>query len=322
MSRVRKLYGGRLPSCATVEWLPLAAGQGLDEKKISVTLSAFLSSVLSANTPHPQTEDRGVDGLRSPSVDEGGLRRLKTYRKSFAATEIATPATALRNRAIATWVRDHRMKVDVHSGEDLAAAIAAGVQLPRLTVYADALRDSDLRAAVNLGVGRVVAGSVQQIDLLRSAVARRPQDVVIRMTDVNTPVLALADGGDRSSYGFRFDSNESDTAIAAVLDDEWLNLVGLHCDVGSQDHDFVSYPAAIGHMIAEMAQVRLNHGVVLTRLGLGGGRAVPSGDWAIELPKLATQIDDSLDDACGTLRFPRPLVVLSAGLEIIGQSAA
>ena len=136
VSRVRKLYGGRLPSCATVEWLPLAAGQGLDEEKISVTLSAFLSSVLSANTPHPETEDRGVDGMRSPSVDEGGLRRLKTYRKSFAATEIAIPATALRNRAIATWVRDHRMKVDVHTGEDLAAAIAAGVQLARLTVYA------------------------------------------------------------------------------------------------------------------------------------------------------------------------------------------
>ena len=62
--------------------------------------------------------------------------------------------------------------------------------------------------------------------------------------------------------------------------------------------------------------------MVLTRLGLGGGRAVPSGEWANELPQLATQIDESLDDACGTLRFPRPMVVLSAGLGIIGQSAA
>jgi diaminopimelate decarboxylase len=49
---------------------------------------------------------------------------------------------------------------------------------------------------------------------------------------------------------------------------------------------------------------------------------VPSGDWLVELPQLAAQIDDSLDDACGILRFPRPLVVLSTGLEIIGRSAA
>lgn len=98
--------------------------------------------------------------------------------------------------------------------------------------------------------------------------------------------------------------------------------MGLHCEAGSQDHDFVSYPAAIGHIIAEMTRVRRNHGVVLTRLGLGGVRAVPCGDWAVELPELATQIDESLDDACATLRFPRPLVALSTGLGLIGRSAA
>ena len=215
------------------------------------------------------------------------MQRCKTYRKSFPMTEIALPATALRNRSIAKWVRDHRVTVDVRSGEELATAIAAGVHLQRLTLYADALSESELRAAVNLGVGRVVAGV-----------------------------------GDGVPSGFRFDSNESDTAIAAVLEHEWLNLAGMHCEVGSQDHDFVSYPAAIGHMIAEMTHVRRNRGVVLTRLGVGGGRAIPSGDWAVELPQLAAQIDDSLDDACGTLRFPRPLVVLSTGLGIVGRSAA
>ncbi len=291
-----------------------------------MTLSAFLLSVLSGNTPHAQVADRGSDDMhiqrtRPLTREEVDLQRCKAYRKSFPMTEIALPATALRNRAIAKWVRDHRVTVDVRSGEELATALAAGVQLQRLTVYADALSESDLYAAANLGVGRVVAGSVQQIELLRSVVAKRAQDVVVRMTDLNTPVLAIAGAGDVQS-GFRFDSNESDTAIAAVLDHEWLNLVGLHCEVGSQDHDFVSYPAAIGHMIAEMTQVRRNHGVVLTRLGLGGGRAIPLGDWAVELPQLASQIGDSLDDACGTLRFPRPLVVLSTGLGIIGRSAA
>ena len=250
------------------------------------------------------------------------LQRCKIYHRSFPTTEIALPGATLRNRAIAKWVRDHRVTVDVRTGEDVAAAFAAGVQPRRLTVYANALGESELRAVVNLGVGRVVAASVQQIELLRSVVAKRAQDVAIQMIDVNTPVLAVAGAGDPVQNGFRFDSNESDRAIAAVLDHEWLNLTGLHCEVGSQDHDFVSYPAAIGHMIAEMARVRRNHRVVLTRLGLGGGRAVPSGDWAVELPQLAAQIDDSLDDACGTLRFPRPLVVLSTGLEIIGRSAA
>ncbi len=200
--------------------------------------------------------------------------------------------------------------------------IAAGVQFSRVTVFADAVGRSELHAAVNLGVGRVIAGSVQQVELLRSVVAQRAQDVIIRMTDVNTPYAAAANSGDQARCGLRFDSNQADEAIAALLDHEWLNLVGLHCEVGSRDHDFVSFPAAIGHMIAAMAQVRRNHGTVLTRLGLGGGRAVPSGRWEVELPKLSTQIDESLKDACATLRFPRPFVTLSTGLGIIGQNAA
>jgi diaminopimelate decarboxylase len=237
-------------------------------------------------------------------------------------TEIALPAPALRTHAIAKWARDHRVAVDVHTGEELVTAIAAGVRLGRMTVFADALSESELRAVVGLGVGRLVAGSVRQIELIRSVVAQRAQDIVIRMADGNAPVLAMAGGDYQTLDGFRFDSNEADSATAAVIDHEWLNLVGLHCEVGSQDHDFVSFPAAIGHMIAEMAHVRRNHDDVLTRLSLGGGRAMPSGDWEVELPALAAQIDESLDDACGTLRFPRPLVVLSAGLEIIGRSAA
>ena len=75
-------------------------------------------------------------------------------------------------------------------------------------------------------------------------------------------------------------------------------------------------------MITELAMIRRSHGAVLTRLGLGGGRAVPSGDWTIELPEIAAQIDESLDDACATLRFPRPLVVLSPGVAIVDRNVA
>jgi diaminopimelate decarboxylase len=297
------------------------------KKWASVTLSAFLLSVLSGNTPHATAADRGSDDMhiqrtRGLTQADADLQRCEFYRKSFPMTEIALPATALRNRSIAKWVRDHRVTVDVRGGEELAMAIAAEVQPKRLALHPDALSEAELRAAVNLGVGRVIAGSVQQIELLRSAVAKRAQDVVIRMTELSTPILLIAGVGDGGPSGFRFDSNESDTAIAAVLDHEWLNLVGLHCEVGSQDHDFVSYPAAVGHLIAEMTHVRRRHGVVLTRLGLGGGRAVPAGDWTVELPELVRQIDDSLDDACATLRYPRPLVVLSPGLAIVEHDAA
>jgi diaminopimelate decarboxylase len=296
------------------------------KKRVSVTLSAFLLAVLTGKTQRAKVGDReSNDAISQQAQDahmDADLQRCEFYRQSLPTTEIAFPAEALRNRSIAKWVRDQHVTVDVRGGEELAMAIAAGVQPKRLTVYPDALSEAELRAAVDLGVGRVIAGSVQQIELLRSAVAKRAQDVYIRMTELSTPMLVSPGVCESGPSGFRFDSNESDTAIAAVLDHEWLNLVGLHCDVGAQHCDFVSYPAAIGHMIAEMTHVRRTHGVVLTRLGLRGGRAVPAGDTSVGLPELLRQIDDSLDDACATLHYPRPLVVLSGVPAIVEHDAA
>jgi diaminopimelate decarboxylase len=283
-----------------------------------VTISGVFLSVLSGNKFNGSAARHTVSREPDP-LERAVLHRCETYRKSFPMTEIALPAYALRNLPVSKWARDQRLAIDVRTGKEFAVAIAAGIHPARMTVHADRLSDSELRATANLAPGRVVVNSLSQIELLASTVEHGTQGVVICVTDVNAPVLTVAGTEKR---GFRFDSTELDRAIKAVLAAKRLNLLGLHCDVGSEENDFVSYPAAIGHMITEMSQIRRQHGVVVTRLGLGGGRAVPSGDWATELPELASQIDESLDDACATLRYPRPLVVLSPGLAIVEHDAA
>jgi len=236
------------------------------------------------------------------------LLRCELYRKSFATAEVVFPAFALRNRLVAKWVRDHRVAVDLRTGEDLAIAIAAGIHPSRLSLDAEWMAEHDLRVAARLGIGLIRVGSMEQIEAL-SAVDYRRHEIVV----------CLSDG---TARGFRFDSLELDHAIGAVVAGNRFNLVGLHCDVGAQLHEFISYPAAVGDMITTMDQVRRHHRMVLTRVGLGGGRTVPQGDWSRALPELSMQIEQSVDDACATLRFRRPLVVLTPGLAITGQNAA
>jgi diaminopimelate decarboxylase len=231
------------------------------------------------------------------------------YRRAFSMTEIALPALALRDSVVAKWVRDQNLAVDVRSSEDLGVSLAAGIHPARLTIHADALSANEiLFCAANLGVNRLVVTSIDQVDLLGSRAPRRRQGVLVAMTDRN----AVADGA----------AGEADDAVGVILDSGRLDLVGLHCEIGARERDFISYPAAIGHMIAEMAHIRDEHDIVLSALALGGGRAVPPGDWAVQLPKLVSEIDESLDDACATLHFPRPMVAISAGLAILGQEAA
>lgn len=261
-----------------------------------MTLSDVFLSVLSGTTPHASAVRQGDDGQVPPL--SGPLLRCVIYRRAFSMTEIALPALALRNSAVAKWVRDQDVAVDVHSSEDLGVALAAGVHPARMTAHADGLTANEiLFCAANLGVNRLVVDSTDQVDLLASRAPRRRQGVLVAMTD-------------------------ADDAVGVILDHGRLDLIGLHCEIGSRERDFISYPAAIGHMIAEMADIRDDHDIVLPALALGSGRAVPPGDWALQLPKIASEIDESLDDACATLRFPRPTVTVSADLAILGQEAA
>jgi diaminopimelate decarboxylase len=237
-------------------------------------------------------------------------------------TDIVIPAYSLRNRAMAKWVRDHGATVEIRTGEDLAVAIAAGIHPARLTVHAEGMSDSDLRATVNLAPGRIVVSSIGHIDLLAAVVEFGTQGVFVRVIDGTAPALAVANGRYALPGGFHLDSTELDRVVASLLDYSRLDLVGLYCDVGAHEHDFVSYPAAIGHLVTEMADIRRQHGVLLTHLGLAGDRAVQDDDCAVVIPELANQIEESLDDACATVRYPRPIVMLSPGRGIVEQNAA
>jgi diaminopimelate decarboxylase len=268
-----------------------------------VTLSANIRSVLSSATPRVLGAANRHDSLGDAVVAEPEtLRRCQTYRKGLPTAEIAMPASALRSRMVSAWVRDKGLTVDVGTSEELRLVIAAGIQPRRVTVDADQVDTGELCRMAALGVGRVVVSSIEQINRLARGDVRPTQSVLVRMDAI--------------------DANRTAEAVTAVLAHNRLSLVGLHGDVGSAVNDFISYPAAIGNLIGEMDQVRREHRLVLTRLGLGGSRAVPTGDWSIELPKLAGDIDDSLDDACGAWRYPRPVVILSPGPAIVAERPA
>src|SRR4029078_4070243 len=68
-------------------------------------------------------------------------------------------------------------------------------------------------------------------------------------------------------------------------------------------------------MIPAMADIRATHGVILHELNIGGGHGIPyvTGDPELDLAELADVIDDALDWACASERFPRPRIVVAHG---------
>jgi diaminopimelate decarboxylase len=247
-----------------------------------------------------------------PIAEHDAVYRYRLCRNSFRDTEIACRAISLMDPALARWVRQEGLAVDVWTSHELGIAITEGIDPARIVVRGDALSDPELRCVANVGVGRIVVGSASQVDFVAVCTEHRTQGVLVQTTDSHTPRRQVAfDTPAAVPSGLPFATRDTDNAVSAVLAQHRLNLEGLHCDVGSQDGAFASYAAAVSHMIAEMARLRRRHGKVLTRLSLH--RDPPLSDSRTESEELAERIDEALDDACASMRFPRPRVLLSFG---------
>lgn len=204
--------------------------------------------------------------------------------RSRGDVELSVASGLLTDRSCAERVRHHGISVEVRHGADLGIAIEAQIHPMRMMAYADGLTaDQLVFCTASLGVGRVVVTSFDQVGLLvSSSVPHRRQRVLVGMTH-----------------------EADDKVVRAVIEAARLDLVGLACGIDSCGADRVS--AALGDALAEMAQIRHDHGIVLTRVAMSGG-----GFRCDVLDEWAELVEETLDDACATLRFPRPVVMVSA----------
>lgn len=267
-----------------------------------------------------------ADEFRTPAyvIDEADFRhRIRRYRNALSNAEIAYAGKSLLTTTIARWATEEHIGIDVCSSGELAVALAGGIDPKRIILHGNAKSIDDLHDAVSVGVGRIVIDSLMEIAYL-ACEARRPQPVLVRVTpDVDIHGhAAVTTGVTDQKFGFPLAGDRADEAVKRILDLPTLNLVGLHCHIGSQVHDADMYAEAIRRMVAAMADIRTHHGVTLAELNIGGGHAVPyvSGDAELDLAKLSDLIKDALDWACAAERFPRPRIVVEPGRAISARA--
>jgi diaminopimelate decarboxylase len=267
-----------------------------------------------------------ADEFRTPTyvIDEADFRaRARRYRKALRHAEVVYAGKSLLTIAVARWAREEGLGIDVCSVGELTAAIMAGVQPTHIVMHGNAKSPDELRAAVRVGVGRIVLDSCSEIVDL-AGVGPRRQRVLIRVTpdiDIHGH-RAVTTGVSDQKFGFTLDGGHAADAVARVLAHPDLNLIGLHCHIGSQVTDTTLYGEAIRRMIPVMADIRTRHGVILTELNIGGGHAVPyvAGDPELNIDELARAIDDALDAACAAEHFPRPVIVVEPGRAISARA--
>ncbi len=254
-------------------------------------------------------------------VDEEDFRaRIRNYRASLPGVEVIYAGRALLSAAVAGWATDEGAGVDVCSGGELATALTGEVSPSDIVLDGNAKSAGELDDAVAAGVGRIVIDTPNEIALLAGRVRRRQRVLIRVIPDLDAD--AVSTGVLDQKFGFTLAGGRAAGAVKRVLDQPWLDLVGLHYQLGSQLADVGLYGEAIRQVMALLVQVRDRHGIALGELNLGGGHAIPyrSGDPELDPRALGAVIDATLQSACAKYGYPPPRIVIQPGRAIAARA--
>ena len=223
---------------------------------------------------------RGRRPLRHPPLRprRGEVReRCRTYRTAFPDADIVYAAKAFLCRAMAHWVQEEGLGLDVCSAGELALAVTTGFPPEKIVLHGNAKSPEDLQHRPRLGVGRIVVDSTSEIARLAALVPPGTrQHVMVRVV----PGIAagghtkIRTGTDDQKFGLSLTDGSAQHAVTRILDQPHLELVGLHCHIGSQVTTVKPYVAAVRRMIGLLARIRDQHGITLPELNIGGGHAI------------------------------------------------
>ncbi len=255
-------------------------------------------------------------------LDEADFRlRARAWRDAFADGDPHYAGKAFLCHAVARWVDEEGLGIDVCTGGELAVAIRAAFPPERVAFHGNNKSRAELRRAVAYGVGRVVVDSFEEIGRLAAVAAEAgvTQRVLIRVTpgvEAHTHEYVQT-GQEDQKFGFSLASGAAAKAVAAVTEAPSLALTGLHAHIGSQIFETQGFALAAHRMLGLLATVP-----GLTELNLGGGLGIAytSEDAPMAVGDFADRLRTIVTEHCGTLGIDVPRIAVEPGRAIVGPT--
>ena len=266
-------------------------------------------------------------GTPSYLLDEEDFRsRCRAWREAFSDADVYYAGKAFLCTAVARWVAEEGLSLDVCTGGELAVALAGGFPAERLLFHGNNKSLAELTRAVEVGVGRVVIDSFEELVRL-AAVAERAgfrQRVYIRVTpgvEAHTHEY-VATGQEDQKFGFSLASGAAAEAVRRVLGLSSLELLGLHCHIGSHIFDTRGFSLAAHRMVGLLAAVRDEHGVELPELDLGGGQGIAytAADDPMPVKEVADGLRAIVERECAAAGLSVPRLAVEPGRAISGPT--
>jgi len=229
--------------------------------------------------------------------DEAHLRaRCREARSILGERGAIYAGKAFLCTAMARLVHSEGLRLDVATGGELHVGLAAGVPPERMVLHGNNKSIEELSVALNVGVGRIVVDSNDEMDRIEALVAAgapRPS-VMLRINpgiEVHTHEHVRTGNLD-SKFGFPLPTGQAAEALERASRSTAMDVAGLHLHIGSQVFsvsNFIEGLRAVAPFVVEAD---------LPELIVGGGLGVAyvAGESAPSITEWATAIIEGCRD--------------------------
>ena len=229
-------------------------------------------------------------------------------------------------KEICRIVTEEGLDLDVVSGGELYTALAAGVDAKHIHFHGNNKTMQELRYALESGVGDIVVDNLNELHRIEKLSAEKGVVTSISMRikpgiDAHTHEF-IRTGQIDSKFGFALENGEAFEAVKEAVACENVELIGLHCHIGSQIFALHSYPEAVEVMVELMARIEEGYGYRIEELDVGGGLGIAytADDKPASIDEFAETVTSAVHAACEKFGVPEPRLLTEPGRSLVATA--
>lgn len=269
-------------------------------------------------------------------MDEADFRsRARAFKDSFdsafadicGGVDVYYAGKSFLCTAVVKWVEEEGLRLDTASGGELAVAARAGIPGERVALHGNNKSDAELNRALDMKLGRIVVDSLAELDRVGALAQARGEQakVMLRLTPgvhAHTHEF-IATAHEDQKFGLSMAADTTDEAgvsaaeeaVAAAAAHPGIELLGLHCHIGSQIFEPDGFAMAAEKLLRFLAAMQEKYSITMPELDLGGGYGIAYTP--VDTPRPAAEIANAMAavvrSTCAELGIDAPRISIEPG---------
>lgn len=258
------------------------------------------------------------------------IDKCREYMESFKVNSennrVAFAGKAFLTVAMCKLIEEQGLYLDVVSGGELYTAYKAQFPMDKIYFHGNNKTLEEIEFGIKLGVGRFVVDNLWEMTEINkiSEKHNKIQKIYLRLTpgiEAHTHDY-IKTGQVDSKFGFAPVGDIIMDAVKMAIELENIELVGLHCHIGSQIFETEPFADAAEVMLNFINIIKQETGHLIEELDLGGGFGIyySEGDKPKATKEYCDVILNRVNEICQKLSLKKPILTIEPGRSIVANA--